>query len=148
MSTRSVTGIWKPEGDPIGVGVYVHSDGYPEGRLPDLKKMITRDGPEKVVQTILSAKRGGWSYLDVEYANNYLGEDRAKLVPGYGLMFLDGDHEPKPLRHSEVIRTFWCEYAYYIDVETGDIHWYESSDPTEHVELFSDYVTEVKKVDS
>ena len=145
MSTRSITGIWKPEGDPIGVGVYVHSDGYPEGRLPDLKKMIVRDGPEKVAATIMSAKKGGWSYLFTDYTNNYLGEDRAKLVPGYGLMYLDGAEE-KPIKDADLEKDgWWCEYRYYIDVETGDIHWYEGSSTYEHVERFAEY--SVEKVD-
>ena len=144
MSTRSITGIWNTEVDPVGVGVYCHSDGYPEGRLPDLKRMIVRDGPEKVVETILSAKWGGWSYLFTDYTENRLG-DRARLVPGYGLMFLDGK-EDKPIKDADLAEDgWWCEYRYYIDVETGDIHWYEGDSTHEHVERFAEY--SVEKVD-
>lgn len=146
MSTRSVTGVYHPEikdgdGNPeVGVGHYVHSDGYPEARLPLLKKVILRDGPKKAIETIMDANDGGWSYLCScsEYTNNSLGESRAELVDGYGLKYLDAPGT-KPIPHSEFVEEYGLEFAYYIDENTGDIHWFEQGDSTERVELFADY---------
>lgn len=139
MSTRSIVGVLSPEGKEIGVGVYVHSDGYPEGRLPYLKKYIVRDGVEKVAQTILSANTGGWSYLFDDYDDNRLG-DRADVVAGYGLKYTDVDPE-KPMTHSEALKNWGIEYAYYLDLATGDIVWYEMnrSNPPANRELFSGF---------
>lgn len=141
MSTRSIVGVLSPEGKEIGVGVYVHSDGYPEGRLPYLKKYIVRDGVEVVATTILSANTGGWSYLFDDYSDNNLGHVRAEVVAGYGLKYLDA---PKgaPMLHSEALKDWGIEYAYYLDLATGDIVWYEmngTSNPKANREVWSEY---------
>ena len=139
MSTRSTTGILHTESAEVGSGVYVHSDGYPEGRLPVLKEIILRDGVDKVIKTILSATTGGWSYLDTRYTANYLG-DRGELVPGYGLKYTDQQSDPKNrIKHSDFVGDSWLEFAYYIDPLTGDIHWYESGSNEVHIERFEEY---------
>ena len=139
MSTRSITGILHSESAEVGSGVYVHSDGYPEARLPFLKEVIVRDGVDKAIKTILSAVHGGWSYLDTEYSNNSLGEDRAVLVPGYGLQYADVPADTERMKHSDAIRDYGIEFMYYIDPQTGDIHWYEGSHDEVSIERFEEY---------
>lgn len=139
MSTRSIVGIVTPESPEVGIGVYVHSDGYPEGRLPVLKSLIIKHGAAEVASTILSAENGGWSYLDENYTENYLG-DRGAAVPGYGLKYTDVQTgEAPPQKHSEVVGDIFIEFMYYIDVPTGDIVWYEQGSEYPHRELFSEY---------
>lgn len=124
MSTRSLVGIKSESGF---IGRYVHSDGYPEGMLPDLQKLIERDGAKVVGDTILSADKGGWSTLSTVLSGNYLGEDRAELVEGYGLKYLDSPASKPITLESIKGGDSWMEYAYFIDVsdgpEQGTIYW-------------------------
>lgn len=121
MSTRSIVGIKSESGK---IGRYCHSDGYPDGQLPILAALIKRDGAPKAAQTLMEADAGGWSYLSTTYANNSLGKDRAELIEGYGLKYLDAPDRKAPMRFEEAGDS-WCEYAYFIDVERGTIEWYE-----------------------
>lgn len=131
MSTRSLVGGLTDSGTYV---VYVHFDGYPEGRLPVLDELIKRDGAAKVLATILMAREGGWSYLDADIdpgAKTALGS-RGRVVPGYGLMYAD---EPtvKPVRFPEEYSDeSWAEYVYLIP-EVGPLVWAaaEPGKPTE-----------------
>jgi len=119
MSTRSLVGGLTDSGT---YAVYVHNDGYPEGRLPELDAIIERDGAAKALATILSAREGGWSVLD---ANTKLGRssslgDRGRVVEGYGVAYTDAPDVP-PLRFPEEYSTdAWIEYVYLIS-EVGPV---------------------------
>src|SRR5699024_3677621 len=99
MSTRSFTGGVTERGV---LGRYVHFDGYPERRMPVLRAIVARDGAVAALRTILAAQWGGWSYLDPDRQENSLGEDRAEVVPGYGLRYRDTGPD-EPLTLAEVI---------------------------------------------
>ena len=129
MSTRSYIGNAKTKRV-----VYSHFDGYPEAKLPELSTLINRDGPEKVVETILSARTGGWSVIspdsDTAGMENMLGE-RGRVVEGYGLAYTDlqtEEGEPTYIGDgmSENDR-IWIEYVYLIDPETGEITWWSTA---------------------
>jgi hypothetical protein len=122
MSTRSLVGGLTDMGTYV---VYVHFDGYPEGRLPVLDYLIKRDGAAKTLATILMANEGGWSYLapDIDTSGNPspLG-NRGEIVEGYGLKYIDAP-EVKPYRFPEEYSTdMWAEYVYLIP-EEGPLIW-------------------------
>lgn len=129
MSTRCYVGCAKTKRV-----IYVHFDGYAEAKLPTLSKMIARDGAEKVVETLLSARTGGWSYLhDDEPEGGDTGSlgDRGRIVPGYGLAYTDAQIEPTYVGDglSEDDR-IWIEYVYLIHPETGVITWFDTYEET------------------
>lgn len=144
MSTRSITGIKTESGY---VGVYVHFDGYDDARLPTLKAMINRDGARKVGTTIMEqGNRSGWSTLD---ENQAVTSDRSEperwgVVEGYGTAYRDSEVE-KPLRYEDVKDDVFIEYAYFIDMETGDIIWFDhnSGDGEPKIELYASFATPV-----
>ena len=87
MSTRSIVAAEFEDGVK---GVYVHSDGYPEGQwgmLNQLSTKIARDGAAKVIKTILG-KPSGWSSL-IEHDELPSGhtDGRFLLIKGYGVQF-------------------------------------------------------------
>jgi hypothetical protein len=132
MSTRSLVGILTPKGP---VGVYVHSDGYPEARLPVLRQIIETLGPKLASELILlEGNRSGWSALDPDRLpeDNHLG-DRAEVIPGIGVAYRDAPAQP-PHWYNEVKNDIDFEYFYFIDTETGDIHWYEGGSPELHID--------------
>lgn len=130
MSTRSYVGSAESK-----LCVYSHFDGYPEAKLPELAQMIERDGAQKVVETLLSARTGGWSALDPKAGSDtttYLGE-RARIVEGYGVAYTDQqtpDGEPTYIGDgmSENDR-IWIEWVYLVDPETGNITYWSTSEP-------------------
>jgi len=127
MATRSIVAAHTEKGVR---GVYVHWDGYPEGRVPVLKHLIARDGVGKVVATILGQPHG-WSHLDPEIVESQApginGADRFLTIPGYGVQYL-----PYPIQGNE---NYWTptdgsdwmgiEYVYLI-TESGEVE-YESA---------------------
>ena len=128
MSTRGYIGCAKTK-----QVVYNHFDSYPEAKLPELSALINRDGPEKVVETILSARTGGWSVIspdaDTAGMENMLGE-RGRVVDGYGLAYTDlqtEEGEPTYIGDgmSENDR-LWIEWIYLIDPETGEITYWNT----------------------
>ena len=142
MSTRSIVGIKTESGY---VARYVHFDGYDDARLPTLKAMINRDGAGKVGTTIMNeGNRGGWSSLD---ENQGVDQDRNEperfgSIVGYGVAYRDEDIQ-KPLKYEDVKNDIFIEYAYFIDMETGDIIWFDhnSGDGEPKVELYADFKT-------
>ena len=128
MSTRSYIGCAKTKRC-----VYSHFDGYPEAKLPELSALINRDGPEKVVQTILSARTGGWSIIDPSTGGsgtNSLG-DRGRFVEGYGLAYTDLQTpagEPTYIGDGmSPDDRIWIEWVYLIDPETGEITYWNTA---------------------
>lgn len=145
MSTRSITGIISESGP---VGYYVHSDGYPDGRLPVLQALIERDGIDKVAETILTARNGGWSYLTVrnDDITNFLGE-RGEVVEGYGLRYTDQQVKDAPLMKLADARTdIWIEYAYFLNLETGDIEWYDFNEDGDDAPVRIEHTVATKQV--
>lgn len=129
MSTRGYVGCADTK-----LVVYNHFDSYPEAKLPELAEMIKRDGAKKVVETLLSARTGGWSFLSPSAAGealNSLGE-RGEVVEGYGLKYTDNqtpDGEPTyigdGMTESDRI---WMEWVYLINPETGAITYWSTQD--------------------
>ncbi|WP_131821739.1 hypothetical protein [Mycobacteroides chelonae] len=124
MSTRSILMIATDTGD---AGVYVHSDGYPDGdsgRLAVYSKIIERDGVDKFRATILAgAEFGGWSSIFGEdNPTNHLGADRAESVPGYGVRYLDSDNYL--IRPEDDLYDAGAEYVYHV-AKDGTITWAE-----------------------
>lgn len=127
MSTRCYVGDAKTQRV-----VYCHFDGYDSAKLPTLSHLVVRDGAAKVVETLLSARTGGWSYLDHQAQGEGSGAlgDRGRMVEGYGLAYTDmqvGEAEPTyigdGLSDDDQI---WIEYVYLIDPETGVITWFNT----------------------
>jgi hypothetical protein len=91
MSTRSV--VYGRTDSGIK-GVYVHSDGHPETRLPVLAELIRRDGVDRVMSTLLE-QTWGWSFLDPDPEGAPLPDSkqdgRFELVPGYGVRYTAED---------------------------------------------------------
>lgn len=89
MSTRSV--VATPAGDGWR-GRYVHCDGYPSARLPELLDLVARDGVEKVAD-VLTRENYGWSYLSAdqgpEIEHDMYKDGRFIAVPGYGLAYTE-----------------------------------------------------------
>lgn len=104
--------------------VYVHFDGYPDGRLPVLDAMIKRDGAPKVLATLLMARSGGWSLLNQDQkldGRNSLG-DRGNVVEGYGIKYDDApDWTPQRFPEEYEVKSD-VEYVYLIP-EVGPILW-------------------------
>ncbi|AVO25112.1 hypothetical protein KHQ84_gp187 [Rhodococcus phage Finch] len=142
ISTRSITGIKTESGY---VGRYVHYDGYDDARLPVLKALINRDGPRKVGTTIMEqGNRSGWSVLDENQSvpDERNEPERFGTVEGYGVAYRDSEVE-KPLRYEDVKDDVFIEYAYFIDMETGDIIWFDhnSGDGEPKIELYAEFKT-------
>lgn len=117
MSTRSIAAVETEAGI---VGVYVHSDGYPESRLPTYRALIERDGAAKVCETLLTHSH--WSYIFGDEEDSYARFEN-KLVPGYGAVLeTDREYWFTPDKLGE----WWdSEYVYVIHPETGRIRWAE-----------------------
>ena len=119
MSTRSIVAAQTEKGL---VGVYVHFDGYPEGRLPVLEALIKRDGVETVVATLLEGQ--DWSSLDNEPEPPGEFDGGKTFVPGYGLCYSSkygSDRSPywTPDQGYDWMGT---EYIYFIHPD-GSITW-------------------------
>lgn len=132
MGTRSI--VAARIGDQIR-GVYVHWDGYPEGRLPVLRALIERDGVGQVVDTILG-KPSGWSSLSNHQSTEldaFLCDGRFLAIEGYGVQYND---EPVQIRGESVVQAdadywvpedhstddIWIEYIYIIN-QDGSVDW-------------------------
>lgn len=137
MGTRSIVYARTESGIK---GVYVHWDGYPEGRLPVLSALIGRDGVSKVVCTLLG-RPSGWSHLKPsqdETLRDYESDGRFEAVPGYGVQYTDTEF-PDPLKEGQLTRQgaetysdtspesrhLWIEWLYVIE-EDGSISYAEN----------------------
>lgn len=114
MSTRSIVAFTTESGI---LGRYVHSDGYPSARIPDLLALLRRDGVDVVTATMLAAQ---WSHLDPAgkfASDNHLGA-RGEYVPGYGLAYSAEDSDgkiPAPERWEDSYGpSSWLEYGYIV----------------------------------
>jgi hypothetical protein len=128
MSTRSIVYGHTESGIK---GVYVHFDGYPEGRLPVLAKLIQRDGVDRVMSTIL-AQTWGWSSLDANPVPPelppYMGDGRFELVTGYGVRYTKDDGgEPDYRDTSQQARDIFIEYVYVVE-QDGSISYATNQD--------------------
>lgn len=121
MSTSAILAVRTEAGV---VGRYLHSDGYPEHVLPHLTAIIERDGGAKVAETILSAARGGWSFLSSDHGAYSSNPDLKVGVEGYGTMYVDIDPE-EPIRWEQAVPQASFEYGYIVDPETGHLDAFE-----------------------
>jgi hypothetical protein len=133
MGTRSIVYGRTESGTK---GVYVHFDGYPEGRLPVLEALIKRDGVNKVASTLL-ARPSGWSSLDPKQdavLPDHYNDGRFEAVPGYGVQYTDtefvdeltGEKTQQGNREymdtSPETRDMWIEYVYILE-QDGSLSW-------------------------
>ena len=137
MGTRSVVAFQEGDG---WRGRYVHFDGYPSARVPDLLTIVARDGVEAAIKTITETW-AGWSSLDA-YQPDITGvtpdanaawdspemqasrfapgggydDGRFANVPGYGIAYvaesgqIDPDHW---IDHTDT--DIWLEWAYVLN---------------------------------
>lgn len=119
MSTRSLVGGLTDGGTYV---TYVHYDGYPDARLPVLEELIKRDGPARVLSTILQARTGGWSALEPSTKESHILH--GEVVPGYGVKYTDAAEGPQLRFPEEYNDDSWCEYVYLIP-EIGPIRYAE-----------------------
>lgn len=145
MGTRSYVAAETERGT---IGVYVHWDGYPEGRLPVLRAIAARDGLAKMVKTIVG-KPNGWSSLspnahdaDSAHMTDSMQRDgRFELVPGYGVEYTevegqaDTSYWTPATHHPES----WAEYIYIIRPD-GSVRWAETEYGNADVESFNWHV--------
>lgn len=129
MSTRSIVAAETEKGI---IGVYVHCDGYPEGRLPVLRALAARDGLAKVVHTIVG-KPNGWSCLDedqpAEDENIRLGApDRFATVVGYGIEYttVEGQADTEYWTPNSDPEANWAIAFFYIIRTNGTVDWAEN----------------------
>lgn len=116
MSTRSILAFDTEKGVR---GVYVHSDGYPDGpsgRLANLDALIERDGVSKVATTVLAHSH--WHYLFAEDISNPMNYS---TVPGYGAYF---DHHGCDRYFTpDQLQEWWdSEYVYLVSPD-GSFKW-------------------------
>lgn len=137
MGTRSIVYARTESGIK---GVYVHWDGYPDGRLPVLAALMARDGVDKVVCTLL-ARPSGWSHLKPSQdgtLREYESDGRFEAVPGYGVQYTDTEM-PDPFNDGKMVRqgneaysdttaesrNIWIEWLYVIE-QDGAISYAEN----------------------
>jgi hypothetical protein len=124
MATRSYVAAETERGI---IGVYVHWDGYPEGRLSVLRDLVARDGLATVVKTIVG-KPNGWSHLSADPGNNELSigmqDGRFGVVPGYGVEYttVQGQARTEYWTPETNSAESWCEYVYIIRTN-GTVDW-------------------------
>lgn len=118
MSTRSILAFDTEKGVR---GVYVHSDGYPDGemgRLNQVSILIARDGISKVATTVL--EHSHWAYLFSDRTEDSLVIPGDILVLGYGAWF---ETEDKNYFTPDQLKEYWdSEYVYLVDSE-GQVRW-------------------------
>lgn len=138
MSIRSAVGFSVPGG---WKGRYVHSDGDPVGRGPDLWEIVVRDGRERTL-TVLTHDHFGWSsichdqpditgaepnrdapYPSPEYFAWLLGPEgingdgRYQVVPGYGVAYTTAWRESQLIdwETSETSDPVFIEWVWLLD---------------------------------
>lgn len=107
MSSRSLVGGLTDRGIYT---VYVHNGGH----LPTLTALIRRDGVHRVLGTLLTARDGGWSYLDPREdgtRDHRLGE-RGRTVPGYGVAYTDEPGTMPVKFPDDWSEDFWADAVY------------------------------------
>lgn len=111
MGTRSAVGVRNENGE--WKGRYVHWDGYPSGVGAELLELIKRDGPQKVVQTVV-LQNYGWSTLDMNPRGVPQDDGRFKVVPGYGVAYTEVDGQSSPNDWITEEDAGWTEFVYLI----------------------------------
>lgn len=120
MSTRSILAFETEKGI---VGVYVHSDGYPEGqwgRLNQLDLLIKRDGISEVVTTVLAHSHWSCLFADRVAKPEYSPEHEI-LVVGYG-MYFEHDAGDRYFTPDQLDEWWDSEYVYVVNPE-GQVKW-------------------------
>lgn len=124
MSTRSV--VYGRTDSGIK-GVYVHSDGYPEARLPVLAELIRRDGVDRAMSTLLE-QTWGWSFLDSAPETQLPAskqDGRFELVPGYGVRYTVEDGGEPNYRDTSNEGRLDAVYVYVIE-QDGTVSYAEN----------------------
>jgi hypothetical protein len=125
MSTRSVVYGRTESGIK---GVYVHSDGHPETRLPVLAVLIRRDGVDRVMSTLLE-QTWGWSFLDSDPEGMPLPaskqDGRFEVVPGYGVRYTEEDGGEPDYRDTSNEGRLDAVYVYVVE-QDGSISYAEN----------------------
>lgn len=134
MSTNAILAVRTEAGV---VGRYLHSDGYPDHVVPNLERMIERDGGAKVAETLLAADRGGWS--SINDSQGPFENDYKRGVEGYGNVYTD-DERSEPSRWELAVPDACIEYGYILDPESGDLEAYDLHGGTEKKISLEEYL--------
>lgn len=114
------------------VGRYVHSDGYPSAKIPDLNAIVEAKGLLRSIQILIDF-HAGWSYLDPAATKGQFLDGRAFGVTGYGVAYstktfasFGGQSNYQQAQwddwHTQDSRDSWAEYAYVL-TESGIQVW-------------------------
>lgn len=120
MSTRSVVALPRDGG---WEGRYVHSDGYPEARVPILTYLIERDGLDEVISNLIEDNYG-WSYLDENQdrtMHQMYRDGRFIARPGYGLAYTYEQAGSDRWLTNNTADALWIEWVYILNATQIDI---------------------------
>lgn len=106
MATRCI--VAEPYGDNGWRGRYVHWDGHPSTKIPQLTKLVRRDGIKKVRKTLLHDNYS-WSFINPLYKKQL---SELKTVEGYGEAYKKSKSEWFTQRDTMFA---WAEYVYVLD---------------------------------
>lgn len=125
-------------------GVYLHSDGYPEGQFGVLNQLtikIERDGVDKVIRKLLG-KPSGWSCIfnDEDISDNLramYSDGRFLFVSGYGIQYSrrvirgmkDSDGGPYRQGDEDYVRPGIGWGPWYVIQRDGQIAWTQGDWP-------------------
>jgi hypothetical protein len=131
VSTHSVVAF--DDGKSV-TGIYVHSDGHPEDRLPVLRDIYTNTFFRDLTQlrTVLLKHRAGWSALSTDTAftadwATHLGHGLD--VPGVGVAYTEDDID-MTCAEQEV---FGQEYTYVFDLADASLSVYDGRRQIMHI---------------
>ena len=126
MSTRCVVAkelIDEDTRQTKWVGRYVHSEGYPSAKIPDLNAIVEAKGLLRSIQILIDF-HAGWSYLDPAATKGQFLDGRAFGVTGYGVAYStakmkfmgDPDYQQASWDNWETQDNAdsWTEYAYVL----------------------------------
>jgi len=129
VSTRSIVAF---RDDESTTGIYVHFDGYPEGRLPVLREIYTATLHRDLHQmrTVLLKHRAGWSQLSTDTGLTFEAADRSGFldVPGVGVAYTD-DTDMTVTGPA----VFDQEYAYVFDMDDRSLDVYDGAERIMHI---------------
>lgn len=113
MATRSIIGRY--DATHTWIGTYVHWDGSPGSRLPELRRIINRAGIDVAMVNLIQPE--GWSCINAEQVSVPGHSDRFAVIAGYGCLYR-GDDALSSFVHAGDINHD-LEYAYILTTHGG-----------------------------
>jgi hypothetical protein len=146
MGTRGVVAIKDGDG---WKGRYIHWDSYPSGVGLALVEILTRDGLEQAVKTLIETHYG-WSQVtgesDLEPLSEGQDDGRFENIPGYGVAYTDTKitgYDGRP--YQQVTEDQWIlsgesdngtEWAYVLFADHIDVYRRQTHDAKPMVGMF------------